>query len=170
MASEASSVAGGNKSPRKSIIGFFSPTGADDNGCDSSWAILASSSPDESVAPSLADVFRNGWPPSIRGRKTFRLSGRETSLPIPPSFRLKISDLYRETGDGWASGATLTDLLADMKHEFNAASAIMDEVGELIQSLQNGTESVAEILLQEMAAVVYGPNTKARRGLGLRAA
>ncbi|KAK3369622.1 fic/DOC family protein [Lasiosphaeria ovina] len=43
----------------------------------------------------------------------------------------------------------------------------MDEVGELIQSLQNGTESVAEILLREMAAVVYGSNTKARRGLGL---
>jgi hypothetical protein len=54
-----------------------------------------------------------------------------------------------------------------MKHEFKAASAIMDEVGELIESLQSGTESVAEILLQEMVAVVYGSNTKVCRGLGL---
>jgi hypothetical protein len=54
-----------------------------------------------------------------------------------------------------------------MKEEFDAASAIMDEVGQLIQSIQDGTSSVADILLRDMAAVVYGSNAKARRGLGL---
>jgi len=70
----------------------------------------------------------------------------------PPSFRLKISDLYREVGDGWASGVTLSDVTADMKEEFDAASAIIDEVGQLIQSIQDGTSSVADILLRDMAA------------------
>lgn len=42
-------------------------------------------------------------------------------------------------------------------------SAFLQEV----EAVSNGTESAAEMLLQEMAAVVYGSNTKARRGLGL---
>lgn len=85
----------------------------------------------------------------------------------PPSFRLKISDLYREVGDGWASGVTLSDVTADMKEEFDAVSAIMDEVGQLIRRSKMAPARSRISFFATWQQIVYGSNTKARRGLGL---
>lgn len=78
-----------------------------------------------------------------------------------------MSDLYRVYGDNWASSPTVVDTPADVQDEFGVVTEIMAEIQKLISTSEFGGDAVSELVLRDMAAVVYGSNWKARKGLGL---
>lgn len=84
-----------------------------------------------------------------------------------PSLTLRMSDLYRVHGDNWTNDTSVQDIPADVTPEFKAVSQIMSEIRHFVFSIQDRKDKLANMLIEEMARIVYGSNEKARKGLGL---
>lgn len=78
-----------------------------------------------------------------------------------------MSDLYRVYGDNWASNPNVKDETADVSTQFSAVTEMMDEIKQLIDKSSASGSTLSEILVNDMAAAVFGSNRKARKGLGL---
>jgi len=78
-----------------------------------------------------------------------------------------MSDLYRVHGDNWANDSSVQDVPADVTQELKAVSHIIDEIHHFVFAIQDHKDKLANMLIEEMARIVYGSNEKARKGLDL---
>jgi prophage maintenance system killer protein len=80
---------------------------------------------------------------------------------------LGMSTLYRDSSDNWSRDSSVVDTPLDVSEDFKEVSSLMDDLHSFALKLQIHRETLADMLLDEMAKVVHGSNQKARKGLGL---
>jgi hypothetical protein len=87
---------------------------------------------------------------------------------------LGMSTLYRDSSDNWSRDSSVVDTPLDVSEDFKEVSSLMDDLHSFALKLQIHRETLADMLLDEMAKVehyclchgVYGAQSKRRLSNG----